>query len=175
MGEFKRSPSKVWWHLESSDHYASDSFCSQDSGFSDIEFPQKKTTKHAQTPPIQRKKNEKISSVNRNLFTKVKSHMKDVLTNQYSYTVPENTAHINAGTTDRCFSEKDDTKVFEKVINVEATNLISRKNSLSSDCESELEELFKANLEHTSTPKITFTKRMIFSKKKMAVKRENFW
>lgn len=172
MGEFKRSPSKVWWPIESPDHYISDSFCSQDSGYSDIEFPQKKIIRHAQTPPIQRKKNEKISSVNRNLFAQVKSHVKDVFANQYSYTVPENTTHLNAATTDRCFSEKDDKQVLQKINNAETTKLLNR-NSLSSDCESELEELFGTNLEHTSTPKVNFTKRMIFSKKKMAVKREN--
>ncbi|EEZ98754.1 hypothetical protein TcasGA2_TC001318 [Tribolium castaneum] len=189
MSDFKRSPSKVWWASESLEwREISGSPGSQDSGFSDTETSppipknvaeqiaknsdcskagnlssnyQEKTTpdKSIKQSPLYTKNSPRVS---RNLFKDVK----DVVKHQYSKEVaclsPRKVRSFSEELPGRSYGllNRSAPAVLEEIKDEEE----SLSNSLSSDCESELECLFNGALEspkHTSTPKMKQTRHKV--------------
>lgn len=199
MGEFKRSPSKVWWASDSVEwrEVSSSSPGSQDSGFSDSEHPTlpkktvsvenflKKSSEKPQnlsknctektTPDKSFKEETTISdnsrNVNRSLFksdqyandassserihyavNRITPNSSCVTINEESFLPNKSAPEISErGNEDRFFPNKSAPPgILQKSEEDEEVN-----NSLSSDCESELECLFNPleSPKHTSTPK----------------------
>ncbi|XP_044259470.1 protein inscuteable homolog isoform X2 [Tribolium madens] len=129
---------------------------------------QEKTTpdKSIKQSPLYTKNSPRVS---RNLFnTKDKRCVKDVVNNQYSKEVaclsPRKVRSFSEELHGRSYGvlNRSAPAVLEKITDEEET--FNGNNSLSSDCESELECLFNGALEspkHTSTPKMRQTRNKV--------------